>query len=217
MNETQLSIQGYHGEAVPHVFYQQEAETDALAVLFPGYGYHADLPVLYYPGKIVRSRGMDLLRMDTAYSRRAAFRQLTPDKQEAWYDEDASAALDAALEQRPYRRLVLIGKSLGTLAMAGLLSRHSHLPASTWIWLTPVLRDQRLVERIERYKPRSLFAIGSADQYYDEAVLNRLVDATQGELVIIPGADHSLEVGGDALQSMQALAQVITGIEAFIA
>src|SRR5512138_1432044 len=120
MNERMLSIQGYHGEAVPHVFYQQEGEIDALALLFPGYGYHADLPVLYYPGLIARAHGMDLLRLDTAYSRRAAFRQATEDKQEVWSDEDANAALDAALEQRPYKKLVLIGKSLGTLAMAGL-------------------------------------------------------------------------------------------------
>ncbi len=215
-NETTLNIKGYRGEPVQNRFYQQEEKTGALAVILPGFGYHNDLPVLFYPWKIALNLGMDVLRLDTAYSQRADYGRSSLAERSAWLNADADAALGAALASRAYQRIILIGKSLGTRAMGHMLERGSSLPASDWIWLTPVLSDSALVTQVQRRHPRSLFAIGTADDFYDQGILNKLVDATSGKLVVIPGADHSLEVPGKIRESIEALEQVMTEIEEFI-
>ncbi len=215
--ERQLEITGYHGEAVPNLFYQQEAETDGLALIFPGFGYNADLPVLYYPNLIAQQHNLDVLRLDTAYSRRPEFTRLGAAERLAWLDADASAALDAALAQRAYQRLLLIGKSIGTRAMGGLLQRYDQLPHSSWLWLTPVLTDPRLVEQIRLRQPRSLFVIGTADDFYQPGTLNELVQATDGGLVVIQQGDHSLEIPGQIQLSLQALVQVMSAVDEWIA
>ncbi len=214
--EKVLNISGYRGEAVPHKFLQQEVETGALAVILPGVGYHADLPLLYYPGKVALNLGMDILRLETAYSQRPAFSQGSPVERTAWLDADTDAAVDAALAFRAYHQVTFIGKSLGTRAMGHILERERIPVFSNWIWLTPILNDTRLVAQVQKHHPRSLFTIGTADRFYDQEVLNGLVESTSGKSLVIEGADHSLEITGNIRQSIQALAQVIAAIEEFL-
>ncbi len=215
--ETTLHALGYQKEPVPNLFYRQEDEPGSLAVILPGFGYNADLPLLFYPGRIVMNHGMDLLRLETVYSRRPEFSRLLDRGQLAWMDADVDAILDSALAQRDYRQLILIGKSLGTMAMGHLLERYPNLPASRWVWLTPVLTDLRLVEQVQQQRPVSLFVIGSADHYYNEGLLQILVDTTQGKPIVVEGGNHILEVPGSIHQSIQALDEVMTAVETFIA
>jgi hypothetical protein len=42
-----------------------------------------------------------------------------------------------------------------------------------------------------------------------------LIDATQGQRITIAGGNHILEVPGSIHQTIQALDEVITGVEAF--
>ena len=120
MGVGKLELQGYKG-AVDNLFFRQEADTDHLAVLFPGRGYTTQGPVLYYPGALLRNRGADVLNVDYAYDKRSDFDELSEEEQTAWLKADGKAALDAALSQRDYRHLTLVGKSLGTLVLALLL------------------------------------------------------------------------------------------------
>lgn len=211
-----LNISGYHGEAVPHKFLQQEIEIGALAIILPGVGYHADLPLLYYPGKIALNLGMDVLRLETAYSQRPAFSHGSPTERTAWLDADTDAAVDAVLEFRTYHQVTFIGKSLGTRAMGHILERERIPIFSNWIWLTPILNDTRLVAQVQKHHPRSFFAIGTADHFFDQEVLNGLVESTSGRSLVIEGADHSLEIPRNIHLSIQALVQVITAIEEFL-
>jgi hypothetical protein len=215
-NEITLNIAGYHGETVPHKFLQQEVAPGALAVILPGVGYHADLPLLYYPGKIALALGMDVLRLETAYSLRPSFSHALPAEKTVWLDADTDAAVDEALCFRAYHQVTFIGKSLGTRAMGHILERDRNIAATKWIWLTPILNDTRLVTRVQEQHPRSLFVIGTADHFYDQGVLQELVASSSGKSLVIQGADHSLEISGNIYQSIQALQQVMTAIEEFL-
>jgi hypothetical protein len=215
--ESQLLITGYKDVPVPNRFYRQESETHSLAIILPGFGYNVDLPLLYYPGRIALSKTMDLLCLETEYNLHPTFSKLTDAEQLACLDADADAAFDAAVSQRAYQKIIFIGKSLGTMEMGHLLERYHTLPNSRWVWLTPVLTDPRLVEQIQKHHPISLFAMGTNDHYYDDSVLRALIKATQGKLITIQEANHSLEIPGNIRQSIQALNQVMTEIEAFMA
>ncbi len=215
--ESSLPVTGYQDKPVANRFFRQEDETRSLAIVFPGYGYNSDMPLLYYPGQIALDRGMDLFNLETDYNRQPAFSRLSDPEQLTWLDADADAAFDAALAQRSYRQIIVIGKSLGTMAMGHLLERYPRLPALRWVWLTPILNDPRLVAQIQRNHPASLFAIGAKDHYYDETILQQLTKATQGKLIVVPGADHSLEITGTIHSTLLALDQVMTEIEKFMA
>jgi hypothetical protein len=63
---------------------------------------------------------------------------------------------------------------------------------------------------------RSLIVIGTADPHFNEALLDEIKRETDSEMLIIEGADHSLEIGGDVLRSLAAMEKVIRAIQSFV-
>ena len=213
---TALKIVGCRNEAVPNTFFQQDGETRHLAILFPGYGYTAHMPAVYYPGRLLLTRGADVLSVEYTYGRRPEFQSLPDEERIRWLQADAAAACNAALAQREYERVTLVGKSIGTLAVAHLLTTEGRLRSPQCIWLTPLLRNARLRAQIKQAPHRALFVIGTADPQYDAARLAELQQATAGEVLVIEGADHSLEITGDVLASLHALEQVMEAMGEFV-
>ena len=213
-----LDIKGFGDRPVPHTFLRQEAETRHLAVMLPGIAYTCDHPLLYYPARLLLESGADVLRVEYAYHKDSAYKALAPAEQGAWLNADVAAAYHAAAPRRPYERVTLVGKSLGTLAMGHLLTSDVGPAGATAVWLTPLLRFEQARGQIARWgrSGRSLFVIGSADPYYDAAGLAEVEQATGGESLVIEGADHSLEIPGDMARSLEALQQVMRALERFL-
>lgn len=212
----QLPVAGHRGEPVPNEFLRRASETDHLAVLLPGFAYTCDMPLFYYAETVLLDAGADLLRVEYAYHRRAGFDELPEEEQRAWLFADAAAAYGGALTQRRYRAVTLVGKSLGTLAMGYLLAGDPPRSPIRAIWLTPLLWDDGVAERIERFAGSSLVAIGTADPHHDPAVLNALA-AAGCEIVAVEGAEHSLDVPGDVAASVRAVGRVTEALAAFLA
>ena len=209
---TVLSIQGYRGEPVPNRFQRPEGATDRLAVLLPGLGYTLDMPLFYYTEDLVLARGWDILRVEYAYNR-PEFQEMPQAERARWLLADATAAYRAGLAQGQYESIALIGKSLGTLAMGHLLTMADQpAAASRAVWLTPLLGNDRLREQIGRFGGPSLFVIGTADPHYDAAILEEVRAATDGETVVVPDADHGMDVPGDAVASVHAVARVVAAL-----
>ena len=211
-----LNIVGYRHEAVPNTFFRQKGETRHVAILFPGLGYTAHMPVVYYPGRLLAARGADVLRVEYTYNRRPDFQALPDEEQDRWFHADVTAACDAALAQRSYEQVTLVGKSIGTLAIGYLLTTQPRLPRPQCVWLTPLLRNERLRAQIKQVRHRALFVIGTADPQYDPAKLAEVQQATEGDRIVIEGADHSLEIAGDIVQSIRALGRIMEGIQKFL-
>jgi hypothetical protein len=215
-----LSIPGYRGEDVPHSFLRQEQPARRLAVLYPGIGYTAGMPLLYYPAQLLLARGADVLKVETQYIRRPEYRALSKEDQAAWVRADALAACQAALAQGTYERLTLVGKSLGTQAMGEVLAAGLDLPGQVdCVWLTPLLRFaefQRVFPQGPRER-RDLLVIGSADPHYDLPLLANALTVRNGESLVIPGADHSLELPGGVLPSLVELEKIMLKVEIFLA
>jgi hypothetical protein len=208
-----LDIRGFDGEPVPNTF-MTSGESRHLAILFPGFSYACTMPVLFYPWQLLLAMGADILMVEYDYTgsdRAGEWRERMAGR----FTADVSAAASAGLAAGSYERMTLIGKSLGTLAMAHLLGAEPGLASADCIWLTPLLRDERLRARVMEVRPRSLFAIGTADAEYDPAVLGDLRDATGGELLLFEGADHGLGVAGDVMTSIDYLAELVRRIAAF--
>jgi hypothetical protein len=212
-----LEIRGYGDEPVPNTFYEQEESTSEVALLLPGMGYTSHMPLLYYPARIMLSLGADVLGLEYDYNRRKGFMTLAGEERKKWLLTDVTKACRTLLKGGSYQRITLIGKSLGTRAMGHLLTTDDQLKEANAIWLTPVLRSESLCRQIKQWGRRSLIVIGTADPHYNQVLLDEIQGATDSKMLIIEGADHSLEIGGNVLQSLEAMQRVVRAIQAFFA
>ena len=213
-NYTTISISGYNEKSVPNVFLQQKEPADTLAIMFPGLRYTCDMPLLYYPSRLFAQRGTDVLQINSDYTQ-AEYQSASQGEQAEWLTADAQAALRAGKAQRNYKRLILVGKSIGTLALAHLVSKSLEKGTIT-IWLTPLLRQQPLVSAALLFKGPALYVAGTGDPIFASGPMQRIQDATGAVTLIVEGADHSMEIPGVPLQSIQIMESILQGIADFL-
>jgi Alpha/beta hydrolase domain len=213
-NLRSLDVVGYKDQPVPNTFIVQPNPTRHLGIVLPGYRYSPEMAPLYYAGRILLEGGADLMRIEYTYYR-TDFPKQPESEQDKWISGDVFAACEAAFSQRAYEKITLIGKSMGTLAMAQLLV-DPRFQRATCVWLTPLLTVERLSSRIEQIHPRSLFIIGTADQFYKPDILERLEQSTGGRSLVLEGANHGLEIPGDIPRSLAALEQIVQALQEFL-
>lgn len=209
-----LTITGFGDKPLPNTFFRKKETARDLAVLLPGLRYSADMPLLYYPTELLLQRNTDVLQVDADYTVQG-FQTAASQKQVEWLESDARAAIEAGKERRDYQRLILVGKSIGTITLAQLA--HSGLDAGTiLIWLTPLLRQSQLIQAALDYGGPSFFISGSADPSYDANAIKELNQAENIQTLVIEGADHSLEIPGNAFESVNVMAEILQGIANFL-
>lgn len=209
-----LSITGYEGKPVPNTFIRQQDETSHAAIILPGLGYTAQMPLLFYITNHLLALGADVLQVNYDYM--TAFRTLDRAAQHRRLTADADAAYRALCEQRPYDRITVVGKSLGTLAMAHLFATHPFPAHADALWLTPVLNNPHVRAQITAFDGPSLLVIGTADQFYDADVLAEIGETPARTFIVIEGADHGMNVGDDVIQSIHALETTMRAIITFL-
>jgi hypothetical protein len=209
-----LEINGYSGLSVRNSFLRQIDSSQKLTIIFPGLHYSCDKPLLYYAALAALQAGMDVLQVKTDYTT-GEFQLAAREQRAAWILTDAHAALQGGLQQGHYTTLLLIGKSIGTLAMAGLLKIETNSQLAA-IWLTPLLNQPLLVDAALSFTGRSLYVGGTADDTFIPEVLSSIEQSTNSSVYKAPGANHSLEIPGDINQSLVILAEVVKALEGFI-
>ena len=216
MRTVTISIRGYRDVPVPQRFLRQDHETSHLAMVLPGFGYTCDMPLLYYSVSHLLDLGADVLQVEYAYNQQPEYRALTADERTRWLLADVTAACRAGFTQRAYRRITLIGKSLGTRAMAHLLATEDALRQARAVWFTPLLQEDRVREHLLGAPQPALVVIGTADPHYDPATLATVQAAIQGEVLVVEDAEHALEIPGDVVRSVRALERVMRAVQRFV-
>lgn len=211
-----LPIRGLDGTPLTNTFFRQKEEASELAVFFPGRGYTCAMPVLYYPTRLMVQRGADALTIEYNASREAGFDQLDMEERLRRLGNDARNAVEVALTQRKYRRVVLFGKSLGSLVLAWLLVHELELLHATYVWLTPLVRVPFLREAVRRGKPLSLFIAGDADPLFDSDAMQDLMKQGDFHLLVLSGANHSLEIEGDLEATLKGMSLMLRTLDEFL-
>ena len=212
---TSLSISGHDGELVPNHFLVQDGDAAHLIIFFPGLGYTCDMPAFYYTQNIIEDSA-DLLRVEYAYSSTASFKSIADIEQFERLFDDATPAWNAVRTKRPYQSVTLIGKSLGTMAVGHILATDRSIADMRVIWLTPLLRSEVLLQQMQAFRGRSLIIIGTEDAHYDPEILASLRETSGAEILVIEGADHGLDIPGDAIGSVKAMQTIVTAIDRFL-
>ena len=208
---TTLEVTGYGDQPVPNRFHRQDRAATKLGVVLPGLGYNCDMPLLYYPTKLLLARGADVLQLRPDYNT-LEFQSLPGEERARRAGADALAALRVGLAQRDYAQVILIGKSIGTLALAQLVSTEARLADAVTVWLTPVFRGRRVVDAALQFKGPALFVAGTADTLFDAEAMSKVRETTDAQVLVVQGADHSMEIPGDPLRSLGVLDQVVRAI-----
>jgi hypothetical protein len=208
-----LELVSTNNTLVPNRFIRQETSTH-LAIVSPGLGYNADMPLLYYTTRVLTRQGADVLQLLYNYQSEA-FQSLSQEAQYQTIIADYSAAYNAATTQRTYSRITLVGKSLGTLALGHLLTQQPKLKTASFIWLTPLFNNNLLRQQIASVKHRGLFVIGTKDAHYSAETLEETKTKTGGESFVVEGANHSLEVE-EVTGSTNILQQYVSKLSSFL-
>ena len=107
-----------------------------LAVLFPGIGYHADRPLLYYSAKLARAPGCEVTPVQ--YPALPSGLRGNPEQIEAAVQTALSAVepqLEAVL-RTDYDRIFFFSKSIGTAIAARYAVLHGLHPGQ--VYFTPI-------------------------------------------------------------------------------
>lgn len=207
---------------------EHKLHTDGLAVIFPGLGYGADRPLLYYAGKLAREAGYNLVTvsygelprverpvlgkpLDTerleecfrlALERAAHQLAAVPGSvQLPWADADGTAGVGAGADGPD---ILLISKSIGTAVGAAWAASCGLSPRQ--LLYTPVSRT------FDFPLARSIAFHGTADPWIASGECTAGCRAAGVPLHTFEGANHSLECA-DVQESIRnlALAMRLTG------
>jgi pimeloyl-ACP methyl ester carboxylesterase len=180
------------GEAILH-----EGDPERCVVLLPGVRYFSQAPLLWFAREAAEAAGWSVLEVsERAPADADPF---------AWMHERAASALAATDAER----VAVVGKSLGSVAAS--LAAERELPA---IWLTPLLVRPDVVSALNATEAPALLIGSSADPTWADGArpANDLL-----ERVEFDGLDHSLQVEGDPLASLDVLREVTERVGAFLA
>ncbi len=213
--QSTLPIRASNGLPLANRFFRRSHPTNRLALVLPGINYTADMPLMYYTTQVLQFHGADVLQLRPDYQA-PAFQNTPVEGRLSWMANDMRAGLAAGLAAGSYQQVILAGKSIGTLSMALLLAQSSGLDPSVTVWLTPLLHDPLVVKAALAHGGPSFFMASSGDKTFDPQAMQSIQDHTRAQAWIAEGADHSLEIPGDPLQSLSLLLAGMQALSAFL-
>lgn len=193
---------------MPNEFWRTGSDT--LLVMLPGVGYTNQMPLMFYVHELAIARRWDVLQVNYDYRRMSG----TDEERIEQMTAGCRAALDAALAVGRHTKVVLAGKSLGTIILAALL-RPGIGQELTALWLTPLIRLPEVREAIAATARRTAVVIGTRDDHYDAGVIAEIKG--HGAFVkAVEGGDHSLDIEDDVGASIGALREVISALDGYL-
>ena len=214
--KTALPIKGYKGRPVANVLYRQSAEADSLGVIFGGWRYTTDLPLLYFTRRILLGMGADVLAVDFSYSMERTYAKLSDKKRQEWFLADVRAAYAQALRRKTYKRCTAVGKSLGTLAVADLIMESMIKDSAQLVWLSPLLGAESIRSTLAETTNPSLVVLGTHDESFSEANVRLIRKNSKLDLMVVERGDENIEVEGDVARSAELVVAYINRLKTFL-
>jgi hypothetical protein len=207
------AVKGYKGMEVPYSIVNKSEGCKNIAVILPGAGYTVQSPLLHFSTSVFLNKSFDVLQINYRYNDK-----LYDDFSMAEISEaikvDVSTVIDEVFLHNSYENIYLVGKSLGTIPMGGVLNREEFSDAKA-IWLTPLIQREDVLESLLGSKNKGLLFIGDQDPYYtserfEEASKNPNITAK-----LIPEVNHILEYNEKTLDSIDVLKRILADIDHF--
>lgn len=182
-----------------------------LAVLFPGIGYTADKPLLYYSRRIAAAHGCDIKIMNyTGFPPKV---KGDKSRMEKSFDIALSQSLDmlAGTDFAAYDDILFIGKSIGTIVATKIASESPQKDRIRLVLYTP------LRETFSFSFARAIAFTGDDDPWVgkNQSPIFGICEERKIPCSLIPYANHSLE-SPDAFADMKELYRIMKETERFM-
>lgn len=177
-------------------------QKNCLTVLFPGFGYGCDRPLLRAAYEKAVSAGHDVIQLQYG---RLYYKNMPLKEAVAKSFPIALKSSLKALEEpfsKEYKAVYFVSKSFGTM-VAGEITRQWESKNIKNFYLTPI--EESFCYLAER---PSLAAAGTNDPLIAGNFIKKLQDTGMTELFVYQRADHSLEVKEDKKQSIWILEDI---------
>ena len=192
-----LPIIGFNQQPLDNQFWPSDQSIGTLAILLSGLNYTMDMPLMFFTRRLLLWRGVDVLNLNPN-TRSTAFQGTNEADQLTWLQGDMQAGIQAGLAQSNYQQLILVGKSIGSLAIAMGEEYAQALLPTALVWLTPLLRYEAVFQAALKATGPQVHICGGADSTYKPDRLQQiLATKPNASAFIAEGANHILEVPGD--------------------
>jgi len=209
-----IEIDAHQEIPISNKFIKHKTPSNGLALIFPGLRYTCDMPLLYFSTGLLLEMGCDVLQLwidpDAPDFERISQAELTQQLLEY-----SKALLIAGKNGGAYSDLILVGKSLGTLTMTLLLTNEQAFLNETTIWFTPLLNLPPVSQIILSLSGPTFVVGGGADPTFEQEAVSQIKSMPNTTISVLEDANHSLEIPGDPIRSLQILSQVMTDLAGF--
>jgi len=171
---------------------------------------------MFFTRRLLLWRGVDVLNLNPA-ARSTAIQNATAAEQLSWLHADVLAGLKVGLAQAKYQQLILVGKSIGSLAVAvGAGSAQTMLPTAI-IWLTPLFHYEVVVQAALKATGPQVHICGGADSTFKPDRLQQILAANStASAFIAEGANHNLEVPGNDQATFAGFSEAMLFLGKFV-
>ena len=181
------------------------------AVIFPGLGYHQDKPLLYYARRLAAEAGYEVQAV--SYPEKISKDGLRGnDSAISKAIQDTLAAVRDQLDKEELMKadkVILIGKSIGTI-FAAALSSQWQLPARH-VLFTPLSQTFSFTG-----ENSGIVFHGTADPWAETERIKAECERLRLPLYLTEGANHSLETG-DACKDLHILQSTMHVVKEYMA
>lgn len=175
-------------------------ESDTLAVILPGIGYTVDRPLMDYSKKLALELGYDVLQIEYGFQ---IVRKILDRENEFQYVKRESIEIFKNALNDNYKKIIFISKSIGTIINTILCNEVKGCEVKN-IYLTPVNETLKV-----GVKENSLVISGTSDPLINKEAIEVIRKVKGVNLIEIKNADHSLNINGSVLESIEILNKVI--------
>jgi hypothetical protein len=201
---------------IPYLWIRGKKPNKRICIMLPGLGYTTKQPLFHYATNLFADNGMDILHINYRFMENKHFAKLSKIEQEQWMYEDVQAVVNEVLKTTNYEQCFLLSKSIGTIPMAIEWKQRNFIHNPVGIWLTPLLKEDQVFDTLLKTDIPSICVIGDQDQHYLEERILLLENNSLISTLVIPNANHSLEVNGDILATIEAMKLIMKRINEFI-
>ena len=182
-----------------------------LALVLPGQSYGPAEPALRIPALALKQLGTDIHVVPYPSARPT---DLGLEAGRSFY-EAVRENTQGIIDDGDWDHVTFLAKSLGTVALSAFGTQLKLPEQVSAIWLTPLFHLDHVREGALAAGWRSLIVCGDADPSYDGPTTDLVVAGLGAEQLLLRGAAHSLEVGGDVLATLDRLQHLANAVLRF--
>lgn len=183
------------------------------AVIFPGYGYNAEAPLLYYLRMLFLQKGIQVINVDWEYSSNPDFQALDYQNQEARIQADTREIVRQVGRDKEILPLFWVGKSIGATGLLKALEVIPQMHGDRFVFLTPGF-DLREAQLPGDFWGKAMMLMGSKDPFFLKPTWDGIDPRIQKHLV--DRVDHQWTVEEDVFGSTKALEETLELVRDFL-